>query len=460
VHTVTISASINSFPSATVKFHKEKSGGKASNVLSSELISSLAGFQRDMFKARTEPDLDLEIDDGNGGALHFKGYIANPGLVASYGDISADIKAIHTASVVEALNLSIYTAPGVPSNHAIKNVESASWSSRLSDITKELIKNWERAQNPSDENTVVQREIHKQNGIPLKVWNAMLSSSVDSTTQKSLGSAPTHPGVNTNINDFLANTLLAVKPGFMGTMLSLNGALQMLYAPGMTEDDPGKFVLTQNLFKDAKELRAEMNESGCSAGLGARSNLPLGQVLVMGVGGSNFATEKARKVGRAPGIPTLIPKTVVRYPKEGAAGGQLISVPLPPFLPSPVHTHDAPGLVRRVMNAEETAEQVQKSLEKTQAFVTGPFSDICRDYAHNIYIDLALSGAQFTINLPLDLTVRVGLYYNVSGPSASLFKGLLVRVVHTLSISETNASASSSLTFSYVEMNGFSLPNK
>ena len=91
---------------------------------------------------------------------------------------------------------------------------------------------------------------------------------------------------------------------------------------------------------------------------------------------------------------------------------------------------------------------------------------ICKDVARNTYVYNSLKDSKATIETLVDVTWELGKRYTIKQPgsnsegSSTLFSGWLFRVEHKIISNTSSPSASTVLTFSHVEANGFTLPNK
>lgn len=458
VSSYSLKAAINSYPTATVTFHKKGSGGAASQVLGEEMISSLAGHQQNMFSLATSPNLTLNLTDGQGGTINFGGFISSPGVTVGSGEVAQRITAVHAASLMDSLKLSIYSPTGNSANLTDLKSSAGAWSTRLKELTEKMIELWEKKPGTGDM-VAIKRSIHEQNKSFLPAWLQILNNSTESTTQAALGQLNAHPRVDQSINQALRMMLQSNRPQFIEVMMAINGSVQMTYAPGLDQDDFGRLILTGKLMENEEEGTVAVVRANAS--LGNIRNLAVGQVVVSGVSFDDEINIRGLGSAAAPlKYDAPVPKLLVRYPDRDVTGIGVNEVPLPSFIPNRLDTgpfRDVRGIGR---NSDSSYTMARAASIKLSEYTRGPLKEFLTDYAKNIYIDTALSGAMFTLHTDLNFSWKPGSYYSVTGPSGKMFNGLLASCTHDVSLSQDNASANTALQFVLVEMNGFTLPDK
>lgn len=464
VSTIDVLLGLNAYPYVTIKFHQKGSGGSASKILNTEMIAALAEAQRGMFAARTAPDMTAQFSDGKGGEMNFQGFSSRPGYTVGMGGVAQLITGIHPSSMMDGLNLSIYTAPGIPIARAKVNSKAGSWAVRLAELTKGLIEKWQSLVSSTGDDATIKNDIHNQNQLFLPMWYNLLSNSTSTAEQKTLEKAAEHPGVNDGINAALISALMARRPGgFLNNILSLNGLLQMIYVPSLDPASGGQIKLLSKLFDDSENRNVKL--IGSNGLLGERGALPMGRVLVTGLGDTEWGPFVQGFSGKPPLVANRKETIVVAYPETAVPGSKLTTVDLPPFLPFPISA--APYMKREGfaggMRAKTTVGALSSAATSLAAYKRGALADLCKDYARNIYIDLALSSSQVTLSTDLDLSWQVGRHYSITATGkngGTQFKGMLASCQHSAVISENSPSAGTQLVFSHVEMEGFELPSK
>lgn len=456
VDRASIRAGINGFPSCEVNFHVRSKGGDAGEALSSDEVSALAGYQRSMFSDQSDPDMKVNMTDGKGGKLSFAGFTAAPSLSNNQSKMGVSVTAVHASSAVDALKMDIYTHNYDTGSK--KPSTSASIAERIKDQTERLISLWEfnMSQKGEVERDLV-KQIHSQNEPYIELWKKILKNSTETTNSEPFGKLSDNGlrPFNLSINNWICYTLLGNRPSFLQTMLALNSGFQMFYAPDIG-DGVGQLRLMEKAFDKPKNKIVVIRDIDIS--LGQRSVLPIGQVLVTGLGNIDFVANAEKIAGIPPRVPGNRLSIFAKYPETGSKG--FSSVPLPPYLPNPVIGSinrgliGGPGSERRT---SLTAPHFAKWVATMKDFLKGPMHDLCTSYAKNVYYDLALAGSQAQIVTELDFGWKIGDYYSVSGAQGNLFKGVLIGIRHDMMSLQSSPTASTSLSFSHVQMDGFSI---
>lgn len=454
---IRVSAHVGSFTSSEIRTHPESTGGDASQVLSSQLIKKLAEYQKSMFDGAAKPDVKITLNDGGGGTINFEGYSSQPGINTGMGNVGVVVNAVHAESLVDGLRLDIYIDNGTDKLTPEPSAE-ISIAKRIAFVTKRMIQLWEEQRDKEAADAEITDRIHSQNEKCLKVWYAILSASEETTQMKSLSGLSEAIEIDSRINGHIRQVLSAQRPSFMSTIQALCGVFQMLFIPGV-QGATGKLVMLAQLL-DSPEDKS-LTGDNVSLSLGSRQSSPTGQVVVLGLGGSLVQSADDRDVFGVP--PSLTNNVLVKYPENIVAGRSSLSVPVPSWLGSLQSSALASAAL--VEPAGLRVSQVQKAAEEqievTQAIQSGALSDVCKEYARNIFVDAALGSCRATLNSVLDLTWECGKVYRVKmKEGGALLSGQLVSVVHTAQGLQNSPSANTQLTFGLVEVDGFKLPGR
>lgn len=454
---VRISAHVGGFASAEIRTHPESSGGDASKVLSTQLITKLAGYQRMMFDGSAAADVSITLNDGTGGSIKFNGYSSEPGTNTGIGNVGMVVNAVHAESLMDGLRMDIYVDNG-STKLTEEPAAETSIAKRIAFVTRRMIELWRLSRDSQAPDAGIVDSIDAQNEKCLRVWYQVLAASEETTQMKSLSGLSEAPEVDSRINGHIRQILQAQRPSFMATIQALCGVFQMLFVPGL-QADTGKLVMLASLLDSPEDK--DLVSNNVSLALGRRTTSPTGQVVVLGLGGSTIPSDGWRDNFGTP--PSLVSSVLVRYPETLVAGRSSLSVPIPSWLSSLQANQLANAVLIEPagLRVGEVQKAAQEQIEVTQKIQSGLLSDACREYAKNIFVDAALGDCRASISSALDLSWECGKVYRIKmkegGP---LFTGQLVSLVHTAQALQNNATANTQLTFGLVELDGFKLPGR
>lgn len=466
VSSYSLSASLNTFAFGQVDFHGNKGGKESSDILTSELISAMSSEQKRMFGARSKTEVSIKASDGKGGNIAFDGFSVRPALSLQKGSggalVSRSLSAVHQASVIDAIALSCYRISGVAKTQADFAISAPDLATRISKVIEFLRKRWSSEASTTGDELAIAKQVDAQNKPLLDYLAKILGASKDSTKLDGLDEIlSARPAVNDRINGAIATTLLTQESGFFTTLRQLCHDFQLVYIPSFDPSNLGKLVTSDSLMKGTKSKA--VNLTGISIELGERSVLPVNQIVVMAPTGSAWQPKVAAITGISSTQPNLMNWSVVSFPDKPKGNGKTGIIGLPSWLPSAFSAMTSEFAIQPNAGGGRErggfAEQrVTRLAESVDSFKTGALKKLITQYAKNVYVDTAMADHRANITCELDFEWQLGQRYEVTSGGTPLFTGTLAGIRHSGGISGESGNASTALNFSYVAMNGFTLP--
>lgn len=459
--TVPISSFLDGSP--TIRYSSHKAGGdRVENPTAKELIEKVATAQAAMF----EPPVSNEmvIEDGSGNFTTFIGYDTGPHHDIMFGGVNNGKNLIHRCARLFFINTSIYIPPPPgpgqaqpPTAKAINVIaSSANPCAALKLILQDIIKKFLDREGASA-NTAefeIRKKIHEANiKIIEEEWYPILDASTESGIPN-FAAATANPALQIKIYDTICSVYLSGSADFSVIISQFETMFQMRFIPGHMGLNPGKFIPMAALLSDPEER--EVNIVSLSMNPGPRKFLVPTAVAVRGA-----PQQAPPPVGQA--IESSGGAMVV-WPETIPEAGQTVVIQMPSWLPSKLFPKK---VVKTGTNLDfDTNFQLVETVQQESLDAAGLVQKICLDIARLTYDNISLGDAFASVTCPLDVSWEIGKRYTIkqpsttSGESSVLFAGFLRAVQHRVSSNPSKAEASTQLTFSHVEANGFTLPNK
>jgi hypothetical protein len=433
----------------------EAGGDRIENPTADELIQRVAQAQQLMFQPPTINVVNMV--DGAGNFAMFTGYDTGPQHTIMFNGLKTGKSLVHRCARLSFINTTIYRSdPNTPVAEAIYVLnEAANPCAALKLILQELIKEFlevgSGGENTSD--FEIRKKIHENNiKIIEEEWYPILDASTDSAID-SFTEASKNPSIQIKMYDSIKSVYLSGADNFFTVIAQFSSMFQMLFIPGHMGTTPGKFipitaVLSNPESKGVNIISLAMNP-------GPKQFLSVTAVAVRGLPAAS------PPVGQA-----VIPAgyNMITWPETLPESGLTKVIQMPYWLPEDLYPleilKDGKNLdfnsnLQKVKTAEEEITDAGLLVEK-----------ICRDIARLTYNYESLNQSSAGIICPFDVTWEVGKRYTIEQPnkasdgSSNLFSGFLTQVVHRVNSSPATPQAVTQLTFSHVEANGFTLPNK
>lgn len=443
--TVPVSAGLMGNPYAKYSAHKA-GGEKVINPNAADLIKKLADAQRTMFVQPTIKSMSL-FDGVN--KLQFSGYDVGPSHSIAFGSVNTGKVLVHRCSRLSALNTSIYVPPKDDSAYlgADEPGSGASPADYIKLVLKKIIENYEA--NPP-EDTILKDNIDKINTFNKKIleedWYPVLDASKDATLE-GFSDFVADTTCALNLVSAIASVYSSTSNNFFTQISQFEAMFQMLFVPDPTGKTAGKFISFKNIVGNPEDKSA--NIRGLDITAGPKSFMPLAGVAVMGLPNPDMYLGGPHTTGN---VLVTWPETLPKY-------GKIETISAPSWIPRDllVPQDDIGQGELDPSKAASYYETINKACKDS--------ADLCvlimKQFAKSYYAYTALEPCKASIVTLLDLSWEVGKRYTVKqSGGGTLFSGFLQYIEHRISAKPGSPDASTQLTFSHVEANGFTLPNK
>lgn len=423
-----------------------------SNIEAAQLVGR---GQQSIFTARETPDTTITVEDGAGGVLQFVGYYSNPSYAFGFGSAGMRQSAIHESAAMDSIAPEIYSATnGNGSKVNSEPLVATSLADRISQIQKLLVKTWEEGkitEDVSDKEALIRDQLHAINLKLLPLWYKVLENSAESMGWEEMENL-SNPQKE-DLNEMLGASLMQQTESFFGIMLRLNSMFQTVWIPDMTPGNIGKYVRRRTLFENPVDIKITPINSRFSGG--SSRLMPITHCVVQMPGMITW-----KNTGEAE---MLTPGPIVAgWPEVPYAGGRVIRDPGPPWLSSIDLGAAETALVNNRLDLGAYIAKRTETITDSLKDSVDTCLRIAQEWAKDVYNWAALSGAQASIDIPMDLTIRPGQYLNVTTKDGALFKGFVYSVRHDLVAGDSGSSgtATTNLNFTNVEATGFTLPGR
>jgi len=457
--TIPVSSSVAGCPS--VRYSSHKSGGaKIENPTAKELIAKIAAAQTAMFESPTQNTITIE--DGSGNTAMFEGYDTGPHHDIMFGGVNNGKSLVHRCARLLFLNTSIYIPPEAKEGEDSSETASAvhvldaakNTCEALKIVLETVIEDSKINSSDDSDESKIRKKIHEDN---LKILNEEWYPVLDASTESGIPAweaAMNTKSIRMQIYNQIRLVYLGGSSDFSSIMATFENLFQMKFVPGHMGTTPGKFIPASAMLADAEEK--EVNIVSLSMNPGPRKFLAPTGVAIRGLP----PTEKPATGAAVSSAGT----NMIVWPEPLPTTGQTLVMQMPSWLPADTFPNFVvKGGKNLDFNANFQEIKGQESKKLISAFL---IKRICSDIARLTYNDVSLQDAFASITCPLDVSWEIGKRYSIkqpsttSGDSSLLFSGFLRAVTHRVSSSPSKAEATTQLTFSHVEANGFTLPNK
>lgn len=457
-----VSAGMDGCPS--VRYSSHKAGGdRVESPTAKELIQKIADAQKAMF----EPPIakDIVIYDGAGNSTIFTGFDTGPHHDIMFGGVNNGKNLVHRCAKLFFINTSVYRPPPPEPGQSTEEPTAAAIEfldgvknpcAALKIILQNIIKDFlaTRGEAAGTTDYKIRTKVHEANiKIIEEEWYPILDASTESAIPD-FAAASANVTIQVTLYDSIRSVYLSGAADFSALISQFESMFQMKFVPGHMGIQPGKFIPATAMLADPEDR--EVNIVSLSMNPGPKKFLVPTAVAMRG----------APSKGPPPVGQAIQPagSDMVVWPETMPEAGQTLVMQMPSWLPEDLFPTEIPKL-GEILDLNLNLELVKASNEQ-KAVAADIVQKICVSIARLAYNDISLSSASASIVCPLDITWEIGKRYNikqpstVSGESSALFSGFLRSVQHRISSSPSKAEASTQLTFSHVEANGFTLPNK
>lgn len=452
-------------------------------VITAEEATRMGAVQTECFNRSDDSlkqiDVTLEVDGTNPQSYSWFGAPIAPTKSLGFGFVDHKIQLYGRELFLNALRPYIYAPLPVGSNAKLQDADSSEEVSdgrimaRLVRLLKARMDAFEKTTNLSPFNNpelfVMTRQIHAVNQDRLPALEDIAANSPSALYRSfqhvaQLGEVEQR-FINRSINATLENTLLQASGGFFDAFVSLLTAFQMYYVPAIGGSTSGSVKPFRSMVRDDVETKSV--DPQYLSFISANTDYgPIQQVLVQGVMQSNISNAENSSSSSQTVTPDLTANTLLSWPESiQVLNGNFRPVGPPLWMPdnisvfekyvdSKVESSGGWDIVK--YNAEVTAMRDAK-----QRVLKGPYLDILKEYADNIYCQTALAPYSAVIKAPLDFSWEVGKRYEIKDIETGevLFRGFLGQLTHNISGIRNSLSADTTLIFSHAEYGFFRLPS-
>ena len=452
---VQVRLGIDMIPVAYISmFPKSASAAETSLAPTNREIADILGeWQSYIFTDRSSPDVTIHMDDGAGGTLEMRGYVADPALVFGSGHVDAPTVVVHESAPLVGLNPAIYAAIGQEFLVSDDQIDETNVPLLISMVSRDMVEKWQTHKSsfsdPSPKEVMIRDKVAAVNDKLWPIWHQILANSSELDWPEIAKIDPYYR--KNNINGWIYFMLRISQGNFMQTMLGIAQGFQGMFVPNLTPGMYGSLRRYDAAFtRNRKTLNIKPGTMQLNAG--SRDLLPISHVLVM-------TTPKNWWLLESKDSNNNIPRPVVAgWPETPYAGAGLIRDDGPPWLNGDIEITKPEDLPEDRLDLDVYHRLKREADKKTIDEIATPMERICTAWARNIYFMESLRTATVSVQTPLDLKLEVGRVYTVMADGAALFKGLLTEVTHILA-THPSPAAMSHLTFTHIQAGSFTLPN-
>jgi hypothetical protein len=457
---VRVTASINSFARVDLRYHNKTETNKAISAVPETLSQELAADQKIMFEAAE--GADISIEDGLGGTLKFKGYQTNSSYEITPGAIGYAASIVHNSAVLDTLQTSVYKH----GNTYFRDVASLpkggeKYSSWMSVVLEKMISSWDAHVNGTstvldDLSKAEYVRAHENNARGLAAFRKYLAACNDPNPKLSAFAESSEFLKAMNLTIF--NTYGNSYGSFLQTIQQLGLQFQTIYVPDLG-DGVGTSIVSSSLVK--QELSKKVHILSMLLSAGAKNIIPMTQVILSAGPSTYWRADETKKANK------FLPGTTVSVFPPGTTQGRVYVVSAPGWLPTSITPRLSAADIEAGKGSPDPAAYGDKRTmqdEKARNNMKKPVRDMMDEWAKNVYVDMALADSVAQITVPLDLTWELGKVYKVTTTGAKgqkfkkLFTGFLSAMSHNLSSIHDSPHAYTSLMFTHVQGEGFTLP--
>jgi hypothetical protein len=379
-----------------------------------------------------------------------------------FGGVNNGKSLVHRCARLLFLNTSIYIPPKVKEGEsqeataaAVQVLEAAkNPCEALKIVLKKVIKDSKIESSDDSPESKIRKKIHEDN---LKILNEEWYPVLDASTESGIPaweSAMNTKPIRLQIYNQIRLVYLGGSSDFSSIMTTFESFFQMKFVPGHMGKTPGKFIPASAMLSDAEEK--EVNIASLSMNPGPRKFLAPTGVAMRGLPPTTLPATAAATTNAG--------TDMIVWPDPLPTTGQTLIMQMPAWLPADMFPKFvAKGGKNLDFNANFQEIKGQEAQKLVSALL---IQKICSDITRLTYNDVSLQDAFASIVCPLDVSWEIGKRYSIKQPSTTsgdgsvLFSGFLRAVQHRVSSNPSKAEATTQLTFSHVEANGFTLPNK
>lgn len=454
LETFQFQAAVMNHPTALVEYHtgSEETATTVRVIASSEIIDAVAQDQKTMFDDASDTSITIDSYDGRDSSLVFSGFSTQPSYTLGVGQVSLSSSVVHKAARIQQLITGIYDYPA-EKHRAYEVYTEDSPTGIIKQVLQDMVANFDPCEDAQA--AAIRERIHADNARPLEIFYKILDAS--ETSIEGLADLAKEPAVGKYVRGVVVETLANNMTDGLHLIHAFCGLFQMVYVPGIGEEDYGKFIMKKDILLDPEPKSAEVRSFTIAAG--PKSVSPLAQVVVRGVPSSDHKDYSQDGCGELHSSPRL-----AAYPAEALGSGQRMFVGPPPYIPKFIvsSTNYVPASDNETLSLAEYKNGLKTRARVMEQLRDDTLRGIVEDWAKNIFVDQTLALATASLSCTLDYSWEIGRYYLVSAQGADgeveLFRGFLAGLTHNVSSKTHSPIASTTLNFTHVQVGNFSLP--
>lgn len=460
---VTISSAINATAGASIVYiHKSSNANKsATKITSKDIFTAMGRRQSKTFQDTPDnPGVNISMQDAYSGSVNFKGNVSSPNYSFSAGDVSLTEDVQPDYAALNCMDMSIYEKTGPkdldrdPATNYPKNVAEF-----INKVFNDLFDKGsaamsaELASAPKEKKAAYEAQ-HKINQKVKKFVNELFENSKDTMGWDGIAEPSRVLLMRSRVEECLKGK---TGGGFLNNILRIAEEFQCVYVPEF--DKVGKLVNKKELLTNAKSLK--LHPIAMSAMAGSLGMFPVRAVVVTYPDNSQayaVRTEDLDRDKRSSNFAAI-------YPKEPKEGGSVLTILGPQWLSaadySIVKLNKTDKGNKKKLQKNALVKKSAKNSKKVAKSLDARFKKnekVVEEWAELVYYWQALGQSYAIITTELNLKVKVGTRYRVSGDSGVLFSGVLSSVEHTIHTGYKSSSANTQMHFSHIIMGSAKIP--
>lgn len=450
-----IAIGATSWPRVTLTVYPPGEESTARKLTQDSVVATMAKWQTKMFSARNGPEVEIEVKIKNGESsapkgFKFKGLITGPAFDFSTKNVALQIECVPEYAQIDSLSYSIYKEGGkaLQISGDPNLAEAETICNLINQTQQKLREKFDPDENSESADVQYAKAQHQINEKVVKYFEELLTAS---NKEEVFGWTDIIEGLiwygDDNLRSTINSCLLQSAGPFSGTLDRIAETFGCVCVHNW--ETIGVFLNKYNLMKNEKTLTTDTISMSISATSGF-GLLPPGFVGVI----SPYYNPSD--------LPMEPENNFVVYPKENAEQGIGVMQQTmgPSWVNDSIVTQEVTSSARtKGLDVEEVEGKVEEDREKKKESIESALN-ILELWGKSAYINLALQNSTVTMQVPLNFKPVVGTYYNVkTAKGTSLFRGLLACASHVISAEGGSPQAITTLNFTHVQLNGFTLPH-
>lgn len=443
---IRVRLAVNEVPTATVCV-VQRTSEVVKAVMSQEVMDVMRERQMKRLAGVDEPDMVVEVDDGNGGKMKMRGYLVSPMLDLSPTRVADQFTILGCDGILDALDLSIYkagvkpfrgegstTRDGSPQLDPIPAARSGQLPSLFREVTEKLVGNYAHSLSMEDSASirVLNAQQHAANiKKPMEAWYAILDKSQVHYDSWDAAFKESHDMAG-NMAERIKQMLTQKAGGFWSTINGLMAAFQMYYVPD--PEGNGRLYRSDRRVTGYEKAKT-ISVSRLSIADGSQYVLPIGGVVMVAPAATAFRGETQVEIPGTSGV-------VGQYPNPLLSG--FIQREMPPVWL--VNDRGRPIIgseidKSRTLNDKPNFQiptylirRADVNVHKTKSDNTT--SEVLNESCKVMFIAAQLAHSSVSVTTPVDLTITIGERFEITIGGGGVFTGFANEVIHSIDLRE------------------------